>query len=502
MVSSSERSWHRRAGPSNVAGRLAGQLAIVALALAAGLGIAVGSKLGLLIAGAALLFAAASVGLFQFEIPRYSFGYMAIELPALFILIASLGLRARTAEDLAANPLDFVGLLRLASTGLACMLGIIACISAKRIEGETTTNRPLRIYMMYAVVACTGVLASVSPALTGYRAFEVVAAIFVICGAYRTAGKEALMRLEALLYWWCVVLVGTVWLGVAAFPALTVQRLNSPIPYQIQGVYPGVTSNTLGELAVLLLFWSIGRVMAPAVERGPRRSVAIAIAVLGFVTLLGAQYRTGYAAVMLGIAILLFLRGRKVLATYGVVAAVVGTILGSKIAIQAAPVILRGQNSSQITNLNGRLNWWELAIPIWKKSPIIGGGLRTASRLLVLGASGFGQTSTVHSTWVEALVGTGVLGVAALAAFLMVSMWRAFVLAIRPHARIVPLLALMTLAVRSFTGDTFESGGLYCLITLIFVMGLRDNLFTRTWVPTPEEIDHVPEPVEAGSLVE
>jgi hypothetical protein len=103
---------------------------------------------------------------------------------------------------------------------------------------------------------------------------------------------------------------------------------------------------------------------------------------------------------------------------------------------------------------------------------------------------------------VEALVGTGVLGLAALAAFLMVSMWRAFTLAIRPHARIVPLLALMTLAVRSFTGDTFESGGLYCLITLIFVMGLRDNFFARTWVPTPEEIEHAPGAVEAGSLVE
>jgi O-antigen ligase len=502
MVSSSQRSWYRSAGPSVVAGRFAGYVGIVALALAAGLGIAVGSKWGLLIAAAALLFAAASVGLFQLEIPRYSFGYMAIEVPALLILIASLGLRARTAEDLAANPLDFVGLLRLATTALACMLGIIACISAKRIEGETTTNRPLRIYMVYAAIACTGVLASVSPALTAYRAFEVIAAIFVICGAYRTAGKEALLRLEGFLYWWCVILVGTVWVGVAAFPDLTVQRINSPIPYQIQGVYPGVTSNTLGELAVLLLFWSVGRMMAPAVERGPRRSVAIAVALFGFVTLMGAQYRTGYAAVMLGIAILLFLRGRKVLAMYGVIAAVVGTVVGSRIATEAAPVILRGADPSQIAKLNGRLNWWELAIPIWRQSPIIGGGLRTASRLLVLGASGFGQTSTVHSTWVEALVGTGVLGVAALAAFLIVSMWRAFVLAIRPHARIVPLLALMTLAVRSFTGDTFESGGLYCLITLVFVMGLRDNLYSRTWVPTPEETEPAHKPVEAGSLVE
>jgi hypothetical protein len=479
MLSSSQGSWNRRSLLGVTPGRAAGDLAIVAMALAAGVGIALGSKWGLAVAGVALLFAAASVGLFQLTIPRYAFGYIAIEVPAIFILIAALGLRARTAEDLASNPLDFVGLLRLACTGIAFMLGAIACISATRETSERVTNRPLRIYMCYALVAAVGIFTSVSPALTGYRAFEVIAAITVVAGAYRTCGKEALLRLEALLYWWILILVGTVWVGVAAFPALTVQRLNSPIPYQIQGVYPGVTSNTLGELAVLLIFWSVGRLLAPGVERGPRRPVAYAVAIFGFVTLVAAQYRTGYAAVMLGVAILLFLRGRKVLAGFGVIAVAVGTIVGSRIVSQAAPVLLRGQNSSQISQLNGRLNWWELAIPIWKQSPIIGGGLRTASRLLVLGQSGFGNTSTVHSTWVEALVGTGVLGITALAFFLMITMRRAFLSALRPYGRIVPLLALSTLAVRSFTGDTFESGGIYCLLTLVFVMGLRDDYFVR-----------------------
>jgi O-Antigen ligase len=493
------RTWHRRGQPLVAPSRALGSLIIVLTALAAGVGIALGTKWGLVIAAAALLFAAASVGLLQFAIPQYSIGYMAIELPALFILIASLGLRARTAEDLASNPLDFVGILRLASTAVAFLLGVIALIHAKDEIGEKVTNKPMRVYSFYAVVAAVGVFTSVSPALTGYRAFEVIAAIFVIAGAYRTAGKQALMRLEALLYWWTVILIGTVWVGVAAFPDLTVQRITSPIPYQIQGVYPGVTSNTLGELAVLLIFWSVGRLMAPAIERGPRPPVAVAIAVFGFVTLMAAQYRTGYAALALGVAILLFLRGRKVMAGLGVIAVAVGTVVGSRIATQAAPVILRGADTAQIAKLNGRLNWWELALPIWRQSPIIGGGLRTASRLLVLGAAGFGETSTVHSTWVEALVGTGVLGVAALAVFLFISLRRAFLLAWRAHGRIVPLLALTTIAVRSVTGDTFESGGLYCLITLVFVMGLRDVWFEKVKQEESEIPLHTREPVSAGA---
>jgi O-antigen ligase len=423
----------------------------------------------------------------QFVVPRYAFGYVAIELPAIFILIASLGLRARTADDLAANPLDFVGVLRLGATGLACLFGAIALISAGRPTDEKVTNRPLRVYMIYAAIACTGVLASVSPPLTAYRAFEVVAAIFVIAGAYRTAGKEALLRLEALLYWWVVALIASVWVGVAMFPALTIQRINSPIPYQIQGVYPGVTSNTLGELAVLLIFWSAGRLLLPALERGPRGSVALGMMCFGFVTLVAAQYRTGYAALMLGVAVVLFIRGRKALAGVGVIAVIVGTVVGSRIATAAAPILLRGANEQRATQLNGRLNWWKLALPIWHQSPIIGGGLRTASRFLVLGAAGFGQVSTVHSTWVEALVGTGVLGVAALAVFLLMSLRRAFLLAWWPHGRIVPMLTLLALAVRGLTGDTFESGGLYCLITLVYVMGLRDKSFVRKRPPDLSE---------------
>jgi O-antigen ligase len=504
MLSSSQGSWYRQGLQIAKPMKALTTLATVGTALAAGIGVAAGNKWGLLIAALALAFAAVSVGFFQLVVPRYSFGYVAVELPAIFILIASLGLRARTADDLAANPLDFVGLLRLACTALAAMLGAIALVSARSPLGETVTNRPLRVYMAYATVALLGIFASVSPALTAYRSFEVVAAILVIAGAYRVAGKEALLRLEALLYWWIVLLVGTVWVGVALFPDLTVQRINSPLPYQIQGVYPGVTSNTLGELAVVLIFWSVGRLMLASSERGPSKPVAVAIAAFGLVTLMAAQYRTGYAALILGIALLLFLRGRKALAGLGVVAVVIGTIVGSRIATQAAPILLRGATTQRATQLNGRLNWWELALPIWRQSPIIGGGLRTASRLLVLGASGFGQVSTVHSTWVEALVGTGVLGVAALVVFLLMSLRRAFLEGRRPSGRIVPLLILMSLAVRSLTGDTFESGGLYCLMTLVFVMGLRDNEFTRRRGPVGTLNPQLPqqEPARAGSTSE
>jgi hypothetical protein len=96
------------------------------------------------------------------------------------------------------------------------------------------------------------------------------------------------------------------------------------------------------------------------------------------------------------------------------------------------------------------------------------------------------------------LVGTGVLGVTALAIFVLISLRRAFIQASMPQGRIVPLLILMTIVVRSFTGDTFESGGLYCLITLVFVMGLRDKSFVKKGTSTPEEDVYASDPIPLG----
>ena len=109
-----------------------------------------------------------------------------------------------------------------------------------------------------------------------------------------------------------------------------------------------------------------------------------------------------------------------------------------------------------------------------EESPLFGRGLLTASRYEVLAKLGSIYTSSIHGTWVEALVGTGLVGVAFLASSFLVTGSRAFFATKRPGGRVVPLLLVVILLVRSVTGPTFEVAGGDSLMLMALMLLLRD----------------------------
>jgi O-antigen ligase len=201
----------------------------------------------------------------------------------------------------------------------------------------------------------------------------------------------------------------------------------------------------------------------------------------GFVSLIGAQYRTGYVALAVALALLMVLLKRKAWATLAVAAAIGIATFGGSFIADAQPYLLRGATTEQASRLSGRTTYWALAIPVWRESPIIGGGLQTASRFEVLTQLEGGKPDQhIHRTWIEALVGTGILGVAFLAASLVIVLRRALSHALR-GGRLVPALLLAIIAVRTLTGGSIEQGGDTSLLFLTLAMGLRDFII----VPRP-----------------
>ena len=86
---------------------------------------------------------------------------------------------------------------------------------------------------------------------------------------------------------------------------------------------------------------------------------------------------------------------------------------------------------------------------------------------------GLGGVSTLHNTWIEALVGTGVVGLTFVAFAFLVTLKRATVEALRGGGTIIPLLLLLVLFVRSATGSTFEVFQLEALLFLWVALSLR-----------------------------
>ena len=189
-----------------------------------------------------------------------------------------------------------------------------------------------------------------------------------------------------------------------------------------------------------------------------------------------AQYRTGYVAVVAGLLVYLLVGRRWVLATTVLMMAVLGVLATgpSSLGKDVEPFALRGQTTEQASELSGRKTYWTAAIPVWEESPLIGRGLLTATRFEVLAPLGDTYTAGIHSTWVEALVGTGLIGLALLALSVLVTCKRAFVAA-RRSGDLVPVLLLAVLAVRTITGNTFEAFSDQAIIYLWLALSLSDE---------------------------
>jgi O-antigen ligase len=404
---------------------------------------------------------------------RLSSSFVVVELPILLLLFLDVYYpRARAAGDLAGNPLDAAGLVKLSAVGLAILIGGLAFATTTARPRPKTA--PFRLFVLYVVVVFFGLSASVDPLLTTFRGLELAAAVVVVAGAYRRYGQAAVARLERLLYGAIVALVLSVWVGVVvAKSEALVPTPSSPLPSQIQGVYPMIASNGVGTLGVILALWSLGRLLSTSPRERMHRPAAIGLTALGVVTLVAAQYRTGYAAFAAGLALLLALRGQRLLAAAFAAFAAVAMYWGlAAIGTSTEPLLLRGDTPERASELSGRISMWHAAMPFWHESPIFGRGLMTSTRLEVLPSIGLSDTSTIHGTWIETLVGTGLVGTALLGAALLLLVYRALVESVQRNGRIVPALLVTSLIVRSLTGGSVESLGIGALLLVVFGLAL------------------------------
>jgi O-antigen ligase len=465
-------------------------IAFVAIIAAFGIVAEGPARTGVLIATAGVVIAAVLQPTLKNHLKE---GYLHVEVPVILLLISGLTFRLRDAEALADNPLDAAAAFRILCVSAALGLALLSFATRSRVDvGERALmrSRPFRLYGLYVVVVFLGAPLSVLPLFTMYRGFELAAGWLVLAAARRTGGWGAVARIESTLYWFTVALVVSVWVGVVLFPSQALLDTDtfllgaSPLPWQLQGVIPAISSNGVGDIGATLALWSLGYRYSKSNSNRPGRRLSGWIAVLGFVTLIGAQYRTGYIGAAAGLLLLFALRKRKYLAVILVGGVLAAILWGSQIVSTAEPYVLRGQSADVATDLSGRLYWWNQALPVWRESPLLGNGLLTGTRFEVLEEIGFGETSTIHNTWLEALVGTGLVGTFFLAATVLIVLRRALWEALSTSGMLAPMLVLTMMVVRSVTGTTFETAGGGSLVLLMFAMLLNDARFQVARSPT------------------
>jgi O-antigen ligase len=406
-------------------------------------------------------------------------GVLAVEVPLALLLASTLVFRTRSVQEIGYNPLDPAAQFRVACLGVAGVLAGAALITRPAPDVRRVTTVPFQIYGAYVGVVLLGAFLSVRVIWTLYRGAELVIAMVALAGAHRAVGADAARRIEHLLFGWVVAMVASIWIGAAVVPGQAFEHLrreDAPLRWELTGVFPTFSANFVGTLGVVLATWSLARVASGRLTR-PSRRVHLALAAVGVVTLALAQYRTGYVALVVAVVVLLVLT-RQYPAMLLVAMVALGVfVTAPSLVTGAEPHLLRGQSPEEARELSSRVDWWNLALPVWRESPIIGRGLLTATRVEVLEPAGFGGVSSIHSTWVEALVGTGVVGVGLLAMYVLSLGTRALARARGPDGDVAPFLLLVVVLVRSATGKTFEALGFECLLMLSLALALA--------LPTP-----------------
>jgi O-antigen ligase len=372
----------------------------------------------------------------------------------LSLLTSTLVWRVRDAQALASTPFDPAVLIRGGWEMLALGVATLTYLQSRR-AGGVPLGWPMRLMIAYCLAAVPGIVLSAAPLLTFLRVVEISVFVAVPVLLWEARGRRAAVAMRDSVVMWLWILAIAAWVNGFIVTGALLQA-DSPIPWQLSSVWPVIAANSVGTIGAALGAISFARLLSHPTRKA-RRLALLGLA-FGVVTLVAAQYRTGYVALTAAVLVsLLVSRGRTRWALLALAIAAVFALTSRELVGQFGVAVLRGESWQEASDLSGRFVFWSAGLPVWQESPLFGQGLLTATRFEVLENLGQDLTSTIHGTWIEALVGTGLVGAGLLFAAFVAALKSAWLVALRGFVE--PLALMVTLGVRSLTGSTIEIAG-------------------------------------------
>jgi O-antigen ligase len=385
-------------------------------------------------------------------------------------------------------------LVSLVGTMLMVKFGI------QRVSPSAMTRGMTGIYLGYCVLGLISTLWSVFPAWTLYKSTEYLVDVLLLAAAVSAVRrKEEFRTFFDLSYWLFLGLLLTVWAGAVFWPKLAFQPSRGLIHFQLFGVIPVVHTNSVGEYGAILAAISILRIYF---GRGRNQR---ALYLFGFAISAAAMVLSQTRSAMAGFLVALILVFYAITPKFAV-AATAAAALGLSLMAATAALILkffeRGQSEALLASASGRLDWWQAAWKIFEQHPWVGSGSQAAARFLVL-ARIDSSPSNLHNSFLEALIGTGIVGLFLLLLVFLGTWGRLLreLFALRHRGLLDPLLLeaiaiLSVLSVRAiFSGVLVLHAPLFFLLVVGYAELLRRSRqaawatsagaqVRRTWRPS------------------
>jgi len=420
------------------------------------------------------------------------------------LFISALVLRIRDVQDINSSPADSAAAFRIALVSIVgfILLGMLGL--RRHAWFGSLFGGLIGCMTFYCVVSAISTIWSVYPSWTIYKSVEYLVDVSMLAAFVATL--RSVENYKSFFDWtWTLygLLLGAVWLSAMIVPSQGLMRsehARQDIGYlsiQLEGVFPKLAANRVGDLGALLTMLALCRLFPlPRMRETlrPDRMWYVCLFLFAAVSLVLSQTRSALAAFLFGFVCWLVLSHRwKALA----VMPVMGSLLfaSEHFRQKVWDAVHRGQGTAEFDSISGRLDWWTFAWHKLMQHPWTGLGAYAGGRFAVMTGLGDQSTSTVHSDYVEILVGTSFWGLLPIAIALLGSWW---ILArylhghsTSPENRQLALEALVmlgVLSVRTFFSDIMT---FHAALMFLVIVGLAEVIRRqRKFAPAPGSSGH------------
>ena len=339
--------------------------------------------------------------------------------------VSALVFRIRMASDIASDPLDGWAIFRVAIDTLVAFV-LLGRLALRRTHWLGSMFRGvLGALSVFGLVCLASTVWSVFPSWTLYKSVEILVDFALLATILEAI--DSISDFRDLFNWtWALygLLLVAVWVGAVVWPqeALYGEKFEvGTLGLRLQGVMPALSSNDVGTFAAIIGLLALARLLPISEERFQRSWYGFLL-VASVVTMVCSQTRTAITGFLGGVFLILVFtrrRGMGTLLTF-VVTPLVGIVsMGGLV----WSYLERGQTEEQLASLSSRADWWSFAWQTYLERPLLGFGAYAGGRFAVLAKLGLGGTSTMHSDYLEILVGTSFWGMIPFLVALLGTWW-------------------------------------------------------------------------------
>ncbi|MFZ0759279.1 MAG: O-antigen ligase family protein [Candidatus Sulfotelmatobacter sp.] len=325
----------------------------------------------------------------------------------------------RDAQAARADPVDAIAMLRIVPEAIVAAVLLLRLALRKPAWLGSLFRGVVGALAFYALACITSSLWSVYPAWTLFKSGEyfiyVMFMATVLVTVQSTEEYSSLFNLTwtflgfDLLWTWAQTLI---WPDIA---------WNQDIWGRLTGIFPIESANVVGEVGAFVAIIAICRLLPLEGRRSDRNWYTLVLCLAGS-ALIMSQTRNDLAAFLFGFGLILLISKRFRLGA-ALAAAVVPVVALAGLNSRVYEYLTRGQDRSEITSLTGRMDWWAFAWEQFQRHPFTGLGAYAAGRFAVLGKLGLDDLASLHSDYIETIVGTSVWGLIPLLAALIGTWW-------------------------------------------------------------------------------